>query len=779
MDANCALGPSVAKSGRRMHRVLAVLASVALLVLTLVPCVALAEVDTSGKPTGYWGTAPYWVNKETKEIVIGSEGQIPDDAWDKGCSFRDLFSYEDSYGTSISFQDGLVLPKNCEHLFRYGFFKSIDLHNVDFSGVESVYCMFAECPELQSIDLTGLDFSHVKHAAMFLGWCDNLKTVDMHGTDFSGLQDEGSNSGMFDFFFYDTKLESVDMSGCTLGANCYSEMFGQCWSLKRVDFDGIKVVHSWDGGEKPDYSLSVGRMFAGCGNLESVDLSKFNTSGFTNFGGMFSGCASLKDVKLGGVDTSDAKYMDGMFRGCKSLASLDVSGFDTRNAKSMSSMFEGCSSLASLDLSSFDTSSAVEEIDQNKSIYLYGTKNMLSGCTSLKELKLSDGFYKASNDLRKSVALPDVSAMTGYDAGAYSGRWVRTDGSVPALASAGLTGNAVPEGSSYAGTWVWQDARTLNYDANGGEGAPAARPFWFGDRDAVSAEVPARASYDFLGWNTAADGSGVAVQPGGEIPYEAADGTALVDEKGLTLYAQWREQTYPITYDPTGGTWDDGTTGTVAKTYGKASDSATALEGPARKAYDFVGWNTAADGTGTSYAKGAELPKGEDLTLYAQWREQTYTITYDPAGGTWADGTAGTVAKAYGKASDPAKILAAPTREGYKFVRWEGSSYQPGDAYDERGGDGLLADDTLTAVWEEVPAPSGDNPGGKTGAGTTVPATGASDELPARPGATAKPAPKVPETGDSGLGGIAAALAALGAAALAGVAGIRLSSDRR
>ena len=695
MDGNCALGPSVAKSGRRMHRALAVLASVVLFVLTLVPCVALAEVDTSGKPTGYWGTAPYWFNKETKEIVIGSEGQIPDDAWDKGCSFRDLFSDEDSYDTSISFQDGVVLPKNCEDLFRYGYFKSIDLSNVDFSGVESVYCMFAECPELQSIDLTGLDFSHVKYAAMFLGWCDNLKTVDMHGADFSGLRDEGSNSGMYDFFFDDPKLESVNMSGCTLGANCYSEMFDECWSLKRVDFDGIQVVHSWDGGEKPDYSLSVGRMFAGCKNLESVDLSNFNTSGFTNFNGMFSGCKSLKDVKLDGIDTSDATTMDRMFEDCKSLTSLDVSGFNTKNAKSMSSMFEGCSSLTSLNLSSFDTSSAVEEIDQNKSIYLYGTKSMLSGCTSLKELKLSDGFYKASNDFRKSVALPDVSAMTGYDADAYSGKWVRTDGSVPALVSADLTGNAEPEESSYAGTWVWQNARTLNYDANGGEGAPAAQSFWFGDRDAVSAEVPARASYDFLGWNTAADGSGVAVQPGEEIPYEAADGTALVDEKGLTLYAQWREQ--------------------------------------------------------------------------------TYAITYDPAGGTWADGTTGTVAKTYGKASGPAKILDAPTREGYKFVRWEGSSYQPGDVYDKRGEDGLLTDDTLTAVWEKAPAHSGDKPG----AGKTVPATGASDELPVKPNAAVKAVPKVPETGDSDLGGIAAVLAVLGAAALAGVTGIRFSSDRR
>ena len=770
MDANCALGPSVANSGRRMHRALAVLASVALFVLTLVPCVALAEVDTSGNPTGYWGTAPYWVNKETKEMVIGSEGQIPDCYWGSRQQFPGKYDID-----SVSFQGGTVFPKDCEYLFGWCHFKTIDLSNVDFSQVESIYAMFTECDKLESADFTGLDFSHVKEAGWALSYCSSLKTVKMRGSDFSGLRHAGRNAGMESFFFWDESLQSVDMSDCKLGANSYYEMFAQCPKLQKVDFSGLKVIHSWDNGGKSFDWLPVRGMFKGCKSLTSVDLSNFNTTGFTDFADMFAGCESLRDAKLGGVDTSDAKYMDGMFRGCKSLASLDVSGFDTRNAKSMSSMFEGCSSLASLDLSSFDTSSAVEDIDQNKSIYLYGTKNMLSGCTSLKELKLSDGFYKASNDLRKSVALPDVSAMTGYDAGAYSGRWVRTDGSVPALASADLTGNAVPEGSSYAGTWVWQDARTLNYDANGGEGAPAARPFWFGDRDAVSAEVPARASYDFLGWNTAADGSGVAVQPGEEIPYEAADGTALVDEKGLTLYAQWREQTYTITYDPAGGTWADGTTGTVAKTYGKASGPATTLEGPARRAYDFIGWNTAADGTGTSYAKDAELPKGADLTLYAQWREQTYTITYDPAGGTWADGTTGTVAKTYGKASDPAKILDAPTREGYKFVRWEGSSYQPGDVYDKRGEDGLLTDDTLTAVWEKAPAHSGDKPG----AGKTVPATGASDELPARPNAAVKAAPKVPETGDSDLGGIAAVLAVLGAAALAGVTGIRFSSDRR
>ena len=82
--------------------------------------------------------------------------------------------------------------------------------------------------------------------------------------------------------------------------------------------------------------------------------------------------------------------------------------------------------------------------------------------------------------------------------------------------------------------------------------------------------------------------------------------------------------------------------------------------------------------------------------------EQTYTITYDPAGGVWSDGSAGVISKTYSKTGDPAKILDAPTREGYEFVYWEGSLYQPGDTYNTRDEDGLLTDDTLTAVWKKA-----------------------------------------------------------------------------
>ena len=50
--------------------------------------------------------------------------------------------------------------------------------------------------------------------------------------------------------------------------------------------------------------------------------------------------------------------------------------------------------------------------------------------------------------------------------------------------------------------------------------------------------------------------------------------------------------------------------------------------------YDFGGWNTKADGTGTSYADGSEVQglsgTGGTITLYAQWSAKAYAITFNP-----------------------------------------------------------------------------------------------------------------------------------------------------
>ena len=100
------------------------------------------------------------------------------------------------------------------------------------------------------------------------------------------------------------------------------------------------------------------------------------------------------------------------------------------------------------------------------------------------------------------------------------------------------------------------------------------------------------------------------------------------------------------------------------------SNNATALTKNAltREGYQFSGWNTASDGTGTAYADEAIFtPAGEAVTLYAQWTAQDYTITYDLDGGTATNPTTYTV-------ETETITLTNPTKEGYTFEGWTGSN---------------------------------------------------------------------------------------------------------
>ena len=81
--------------------------------------------------------------------------------------------------------------------------------------------------------------------------------------------------------------------------------------------------------------------------------------------------------------------------------------------------------------------------------------------------------------------------------------------------------------------------------------------------------------------------------------------------------------------------------GTVTFTAQWNSASVT-LPTPTRTGYTFNGWNTASDGSGTSYASGASYTPSAATTLYAQWTANTYTIKFNgngATGGSTADQT--------------------------------------------------------------------------------------------------------------------------------------------
>lgn len=183
--------------------------------------------------------------------------------------------------------------------------------------------------------------------------------------------------------------------------------------------------------------------------------------------------------------------------------------------------------------------------------------------------------------------------------------------------------------------------------ANGSGSKDGNTPF------TVSSDVPTLAGYKFNGWNTQANGGGTAYAAGATIPGSLIKGD-------ITLYAQWIQQ-LSITFNAN-GTGVTGLPSTITVDYNAAT--AIPSSAPTRTNFTFKGWNTAANGSGTSYTAGQSIAHlTTNLPLYAQW-EAYPVVTYNANSGTGAP-SADTVAPGVYNIK-----TGTPTRTGYVFGGW-------------------------------------------------------------------------------------------------------------
>ena len=145
---------------------------------------------------------------------------------------------------------------------------------------------------------------------------------------------------------------------------------------------------------------------------------------------------------------------------------------------------------------------------------------------------------------------------------------------------------------------------TLTFNANGGSGTMAAQTFESGVSQAIAANAFTRSGYNFIGWNSNADGSGTSY----------TDKQSITLTQDVTLYAQWERIKYNLSFDANGGE------GTMAAQVFEAGVSQAIVSNTfTREGYDFIGWSSNADGSGTSYSDKQVISIANDLTLYAQW----------------------------------------------------------------------------------------------------------------------------------------------------------------
>lgn len=149
---------------------------------------------------------------------------------------------------------------------------------------------------------------------------------------------------------------------------------------------------------------------------------------------------------------------------------------------------------------------------------------------------------------------------------------------------------------------------------------------------------------------------------------------------------------YTISYNANGGS---GAPSSHKKWYNESTTLWGSAYNPTRTGYTFDGWNTKANGSGTSYAAGATITAGTNqaLTLYAQWSIVTYTVKYN-ANASNVTGVPSNQTKQYGKTLTLSSTT--PKRTGYNFLGWATSSsgavaYKPGGSYTKNAALNLYA----------------------------------------------------------------------------------------
>lgn len=147
--------------------------------------------------------------------------------------------------------------------------------------------------------------------------------------------------------------------------------------------------------------------------------------------------------------------------------------------------------------------------------------------------------------------------------------------------------------------------------------------------------------------------------------------------------------THTITYDATGGT---GAPATQTKWYGESITLSSTK--PTKTGHTFVNWCTNTSNTGTKYNPGDTYSSNANLTLYAIWSANTYTVTYNANGGT---GAPANQTKTYGV--DLTLSSTKPTKTNYNFLGWS-TSANGGVVYSAGGKYTNNSAVTLYAVWE-------------------------------------------------------------------------------
>ena len=203
---------------------------------------------------------------------------------------------------------------------------------------------------------------------------------------------------------------------------------------------------------------------------------------------------------------------------------------------------------------------------------------------------------------------------------------------------------------------------TVAYNANGGNGTTmTSSSHTYDAAKNLTKNTYTRTGYTFAGWATTASG---AKEYNDE---QSVKNLSSTNGETVTLYAKWTAHTYTVSYNANGGS---GTTMTSSShTYGVAKNLTKNTY--TKTGYTFAGWATTSSGNKAyndeQSVSNLTSTNGGSVPLYAKWKVNTYTVSFNANGGS--GGQTANVTATYGAAM-PTISTTKPTRSGYTFEGW-------------------------------------------------------------------------------------------------------------
>ena len=567
--------------------------------------------------------------------------------------------------------------------------ETIGLENVDTHTITDMSLLFEGCSSMVSLDLSDFDISNVTNFEYMFSGC-GVKDLDISGWNFASVT---STSGMFSGL---SNLETINLTDVnTSNITSMSGMFGGCTSLKSLDMSSFDVsnVTSFGifGGNTALKTVNIsgwnfasttslsGFFASGLTGLESINLTDVNTSNITDMSGMFSGCSSLKTLDLTSFDTKKVTSMGSMFYNCSSLTTITVSDdFEVDQVTSSGGMFAGDNSLVGGAGTKFDPS----HHDKEYAHYDYGdiwpgyfnrgdiniytitynpnggeveptTRSIVEG-SRIRELPVPTrtgyvfkGWYTGVTDGVKISERTTVYQDVTYYAHWYNEKDITYNSNTGTFDNDATT-NAIHY--EYKNQNVTKYSHTPNVNDQGV--ASGTYSNYLDLNDVVT--IPGATSLNVEVWYSTENSQysdWLAIYPKNATPTSSNYSDATISGGKLYGGAMTSKPSddsyYHKTYTVQGDTvqfyfYSNYSTGyygyyAVVTGTGYDYDRSQPYQTPTKSSNKFTGWNTKADGTGTTYKTEDEVINAFDsiedgTTLYAQWLEQC-TVTFDANGG--------------------------------------------------------------------------------------------------------------------------------------------------